>query len=430
MAIDLKNISFSKGSFLRSFSVYAGNNILNAAIPVILIPILTAYFSEEEYGTLANVDVLLRITLPFILLGINSAISTAYFRLEKEKLPAYISSGLVISFAGSIIVFFLFLILHEYIQELTGVPLHWLLIVPLLCLLQTVNFVVLILYQSMKKPLSYGRFQVSNTLLNFGLSLLLVIVFNLGWEGRQIGIFSSFFVISIIGLFSLHRLGYLTSHISKIHIRDILLFGLPLIPHTIAGPIIQMSDRLIITNYVSKAATGVYTAAYQVATLITLIAVAFNQTWSPHLFENLSSITEIKKKKLVKQSYIFMLICILLVFSLYLITPLIFDLGFINKKFIDAQQYVLPVSMGASFGGMYFMVANYIFYEKKTYILAWVTFANAVLSVCLNIYLIKEYGAMGAAYTFLITNFCIFVSVWILSNRVYPMPWFSFWKKK
>jgi O-antigen/teichoic acid export membrane protein len=75
------------------------------------------------------------------------------------------------------------------------------------------------------------------------------------------------------------------------------------------------------------------------------------------------------------------------------------------------------------------MVTNYIFYEKKTYILAWVTFANAVLSVCLNLFLIQKYGAMGAAYTFLITNFSIFVSVWILSNKVYPMPWFSFWKK-
>jgi len=173
MAFQLDNLRFSKGSFLRSFSVYAGNNILNAAIPFLLLPILTTYLSKEEFGTLENVNVLMLITSPFILLGINSAISTAYFRLEKEKLPAYISSGLVISFFGSVLVFFLFLILHTYIKKLTGVPLHWILLVPVLCLLQTVNFVVLILYQSMKKPLSYGKFQISNTLLNFGLSLFI-----------------------------------------------------------------------------------------------------------------------------------------------------------------------------------------------------------------------------------------------------------------
>ncbi|NVO03011.1 MAG: oligosaccharide flippase family protein [Bacteroidetes bacterium] len=430
MAFNIKNIGFSKGSFLRSFSVYAGNNILNAAIPFILLPILTSYLSEEEYGTLANVDVLLRITIPFILLGINAAINTAYFRLEKDKLPSFISSGFVVSFFGSIIMFFLFLIFRNQIKELTGVPMHWLLIVPLLCLMQTVNFVVLILYQSMKKPLSYGKFQVSLTLLNFALSLLLIIVFNLGWEGRQIGIFGSFFVFSIIGLFSLYRMGYLTTHISKKYINEILVFGLPLIPHTIAGPVIQMFDRLFIKNYVNLGATGIYTTAFQLASVITMIAVAFNQTWTPHLFEQLSAITEVKKKKLVKQSYIFILICLLLVLGLFIVTPLIFNLGFINHKFVEAQQYILPISLGAAFGGMYFMVANYIFYEKKTYILAWVTFANAALSICLNIYLVPKYGSMGAAYTFLITNFSIFVSVWILSNRVYPMPWFSFYKTR
>lgn len=123
-----------------------------------------------------------------------------------------------------------------------------------------------------------------------------------------------------------------------------------------------------------------------------------------------------------------MLIFLCIPAILYLFTPLLFML-FVAQKFWEYQPLVLPISIGAAFGGMYYVVANYIFYTKKTWMLAIITTTAAVISVSVNLVFIPKFHAAGAAYTFVIVNFFMFVSVWILSNRVFPMPWFTFWKK-
>jgi Na+-driven multidrug efflux pump len=72
----------------------------------------------------------------------------------------------------------------------------------------------------------------------------------------------------------------------------------------------------------------------------------------------------------------------------------------------------------------------YIFYIKKTYILAWVTFFCAGVNVILNYFFIKANGAIGAAQATTITFFIQFILTFILSSKVYKMPWnvFSIFK--
>ncbi|MCV5446120.1 oligosaccharide flippase family protein, partial [Escherichia coli] len=46
-------------NFLKNSSIYLAANILNAAIPFILIPILTRYLTIEEYGQIAMFQMLI-----------------------------------------------------------------------------------------------------------------------------------------------------------------------------------------------------------------------------------------------------------------------------------------------------------------------------------------------------------------------------------
>jgi len=94
-----------------------------------------------------------------------------------------------------------------------------------------------------------------------------------------------------------------------------------------------------------------------------------------------------------------------------------------SKDIYFAYKYVLWIALGYAFQGMYFMVGLYIFYVKKTYILAWVTFSSAGVNIVLNYFFIKANGAIGAAQATTITFFVQFIMVWILSAKVYEMPW-------
>jgi O-antigen/teichoic acid export membrane protein len=415
-------------NLFKSFSSYALINMLNAAIPFLLLPVLTTYLSPADYGLLTNFDVFTRFTLPFIILGINGAINTAFFRLEKEKFPSYFSSALSVSMVATGIVAVLFLMLSPLILKYIQIPFHWIMIVPVYCFLQTLTTVTMGLFQMKKQPQQFGKYLIGMTLLNFGLSLLFVALLKWSWGGRLLGLILTYFSFAVISVFVFLKFKLLRKTVSKEHVKDVLKFGIPLIPHLIAGPLIQFSDRFFITHYVGLGWAGIYNVAFQIGTSIALITVAFNQAYVPYLYEKLASITEDAKRKIVKQSYLIMLLFLVMVFVLWVATPLIFKI-FINSRFAGAQQFILLISCGSAFGGMYFLVTNYIFYEKKTYLLTWVTLSNALLSLLLNSILTRHYGAWGAAITFCVTNAFIFISVWVLSNKVYPMPWFSFWKQ-
>ena len=96
---------------------------------------------------------------------------------------------------------------------------------------------------------------------------------------------------------------------------------------------------------------------------------------------------------------------------------------FLNERYLDSKEVIPWIAFGYAFQGMYFMVVNYIFYEKKTYMLSFTTFISGVIHVILSYTFIQIYGAMGVAYATTLSFFIMFVLVWILSARVYAMPW-------
>ncbi len=66
---------------------------------------------------------------------------------------------------------------------------------------------------------------------------------------------------------------------------------------------------------------------------------------------------------------------------------------FLGNDFAGAANFIMWIALGMSADGMNKMVVGYIYYEKKTYILAWVTFISGLLSVVLNYLFIKKNGA-------------------------------------
>lgn len=99
----------------------------------------------------------------------------------------------------------------------------------------------------------------------------------------------------------------------------------------------------------------------------------------------------------------------------------------LGEKFINSSEFIFYFALSFAFQGMYFMVTNYIFYVKKTYILAYVTFGTAILHVGLLYLFVNDNGAIGAAQASLISFIITFIVTWILASKVYEMPW-RFWK--
>jgi O-antigen/teichoic acid export membrane protein len=418
----LKRIPFSKTDLVRTAGIYTIANTLNAAIPFLMMPILTRYMSPDDYGVYVMFQLLSTFIASFTGLSIHGAISRQFIDLDKNNLSAYIANCLLILLVSSCIVIAFFCLFSSQISKISSFPREWFWSVILVAICQFLTLIVLTLYQMEKKPVSYGTLQILQTMVNIGLSIWLVVGLGFGWRGSLLGQVIAVVLTGCLSLWILWRDNWLRFVYVPEYIRHALKFGVPLIPHTIGATLIAMTDRAMIANMIGVAESGVYTVGYQFGMIIALLQNSFNQAWVPWVYEKLRKNDNIENTRIVRFTYLYFIVILLLVFSIALLAPLIMKY-FVGKNFSRASDYVLWIGLGYAFNGMYKMVSVYIFYESRTHLLAWITLIAAVLNFILTYQFILLNGAIGAAQAASLSFFISFLLTWLLSARIYRMPW-------
>jgi len=391
-------------------------------VPFILLPVLTRYLSPSDYGVIALFFVFTGILGVFMTLELNTAISVNFFKITRDELKVYIANILIITSIVSCLILLFFIIFHSYISKLLALPTEWLFIAIVVTLLQFFTTINLVLWQSEQNPIPLGIYQISQTIFNLSLSLILIIGFGMKWEGRLIAVSVTSMGFGILSFSFLLNRNYLDFKLDKVYIKNALKFGLPLLPHSLGIWFRTGIDRVFLTMLVSASATGLYTVGFQIASVIMVIISAFNKAFTPYLYEQLKEITAKQKSILVKYFYFYFAVLLLLATSLSLIAPYIIDF-LLGKKFTESQNYVTLISFGFAFYGMYSLFVNYILFTEKTKYLSYITFTAGLLHVGLSYLLISYNGTIGAAQATAIISFITFLFVWWLSQKLNPMPW-------
>lgn len=402
---------------------YSGVNIINASVPFLLLPLLTSYLSPEDYGVLSMVQLLMLLSFPFVMMNSQGLLTMEYTNLSKEKYKALVSSALLIPLFGFVFLECIFVLFKNSIVEYFQLPIYLLYLVPVFLFFQAIPTFVPIIFQAKKDPFNFGKFKISLTIVNVLLSLLFVVILNYGWEGRLFGIIVSFFIFSIVGFFVLLRIDAIDLIFDITSLKKILNFGIPLLPHAIAGVLLASSSKFFLANMINNEAVGIYTVAFQVASSVIIIMVSINQAWAPNLYEVLNSKpSEIIKLGIVKQTYKVMLFMLVITLVFFLSTPYIYKL-FIDESYHSGIIISRVISFGFLMNGLYFLVTNYILFSKKTRVLSVITSVISVLGAFINYYCILEHGIIGAAYALIMIFGLLFGVVFYYANKLYKMPW-------
>ena len=418
-----------KDRLFQGFVIYLGSSLINKAIPFFLLPILTKYLSTEEYGILAIYQVMISFGMPVIGMGMQNNITRNFFRESKEFLARLVFNLLLVLWFSSTL-FLIFIIVYIGLGgEQFSIPDRWLFVLPVIALMNMVNSFNLTILRNNKQALEYGAFEISKTAIDLLLTIVLVVVYVFGWEGRASGILVGTFLIGIISLFRIWQSGFLVIKIDLSQIKEILTISLPLIPHALGIAIITLSDRLFIDQMISTAAVGVYTVGYQFGMIMTLIVTAFNHTWSPWMYELLAEESKENKVTIVKATYLvsigFIVMALLITGVSYYLLPFMTE-----ESYHGGIVFVIWIAIGYAFNGMYTLVFPYGVHVGSTSYLGITTFSAAMINLIANYYLISMNGAIGAAQATLVSYVLMFLSVWWYSNRLYPMPWFSSFTNK
>lgn len=417
-------------TLLKGARVYLISNILNAVIPFLLIPVLTHHLSPSEYGQIAMFQILLAGIGTFIGLNSVGAANRKYYDGDMNETMLKEFNGCCFQILGisSVIALTIIILLQQELSEILSIPSSWIFAAVGISVFGFVSNIRYGQWQIRSEAKKFGLLQVISSLINMLLSLLLVIVLSQGAEGRIDAQIITSVIIGIMALFFLYKDNLLKLRVwNPGYIKEALAFGIPLIPHHVGFFLISAVDRFVINDKLGLAEAGIYMVAIQLSYAMAIVFDALNKAYVPWLFERLKQDNLQEKKMIVKYTYIYFVLVLVLAGLSFVIAPFLITL-IVGEKYQGAGEIIGWLCLGQAFSGMYLMVTNYIFYAKKTEQLALVTISTGVLHLALLIVFVNKFGIIGAAFSFSFSKLIQFIMTWFLSNRSVMMPWF-FWVK-
>lgn len=414
-----------KSKLLGNTAIYALANVLNGAIPFMLLPILTRVFTPEEYGLVTLVSAVIAIMGAFTGLSAHGAVSVKYFDKTVHH-PQFVGASLLVLGGSTTFVLVFLMFAGDAISSWINLPKKWLFIAAIASAAQFVINIRLALWQVQEQPIRYGLFQVSQTFFNLCLSIALIFWAIWGWQGRTWGIALASVVFCIAAIASMQKKKLVIWKRNHDYERDVIAFGFPLIPHVLGGFAIAMSDRFILTSLLGVNAVGHYAVGVQMAMVVGLLGDALAKAFGPYLFKNLSDAnTRQQFQNLVFLSYLNFLFLLITTGVYCLLLPFIYPL-LIGEQFQDSLEVARIAAFGYAFQGMYYTVAGFLFYTEKTKQLSLITFSSGLLGAIISYCFVTQIGIQGAAWAMVVTHFIFFMLTWMMANKAYPLPWFDY----
>ena len=407
--LKLKN----KKTFRASIAYTIGGYLLKG-LGFITVPIFARILSTSDFGiynTFLSYEAILYL---FISYALHVSIKNARFDMGVDKLDEYISNISILPLFTAIILIVVANVFSASLQTVFGLDR---LTLNLLVVYSYCSGLIILYQNRLVVEYEYKRYlQITyfNALTNIGLSAFLVCyVFNeQKYMGRIIGTVVPAILVTIVILYSFYKKN--APRINKDHLTYGLRLSVPIIPHGLGQIVLLSFDRIMITNLVGAAESGVYSFSYTIFTMLQVTATALFSVFDPWAYEKLK---ENKVGELRKISSLFFCFLSLASIAVIVIAPdVIILLG--SQKYADAIYTTIPVMVGGLFSLAYGIPAIVEYYHKKTIYISIGTIGAAVINVVLNYVFIPKFGYVAAAYTTLFSYAMYYLFHSIISYRI------------
>lgn len=412
-------------ALLTGSAVYLASNILFAAIPLALLPVLTRYLTPAEYGEVGMFQTLLGALSAVVGLNVVGAAGRKYYdrHVDRKELREFIGACLQILAASALVVLVLAFFWREPLGTHLGLGEQWVLWAVFVAAATVVVNLRLGQWQVEKKAGRYGAMQVSQSVANLLLSIVFVVMLHQGADGRLAAQAWTAGAFLLLALWLLRHDGLLAvTPWNRAHVAEALRFGVPLVPHVAGIFLLSAVDRIVINGQLGLQEVGVYIVAAQLAAGLTMIFDAANKAYVPWLFERLKHDDAGEKRQIVRVTYWSFALCLLPALALWLLGPWIVRI-LAGPAYAEASAVIGWLALGQAFGGMYLLVANYIFFSKRTGLLSGVSLLSGAVNLALLVCLLQPLGLQGAGIAFAAAMGLRFLLTWRVAHLRHPMPW-------
>lgn len=408
--------------------IYGMGAILPRLIIFVLNPLYNIYLLNSEYSKFSQ----LYAAISFLNVFLTFGFETAFFRFAPEK--GMYQKVLNTAFLFMLVTSSLFLVvLYTFLEPLAEfagyqnyekylVWFGWIAFFDTICV---IPFAVL---RFKGKPIQYSGIRVVQTLfqalMTYALFALVSpeLLASINFSDKLSYPFLANLFASVIGLFLLVRV------IKEIRFKpDFDLFkrmfkyGYPIMLAGFAFILNENFDKLIHRFYISEEAAGSYSGCYKLAMIMTMFVTAYRMGVEPFFFK--VSKNEDSKQTYANILFAFSIICNLLVLGI------LANLSWITKLFVPNKTYhiamdIVPIILVANlFYGLYYNLSTWYKVTDKTYVGTIVSSIGGLITILMNVFLIKEYGFMISAWATLIAYATMMVISYFWGQRSYKIPY-------
>ena len=406
---------------------------ITKALSFLILPFVSFYLIPEQLGIAANFDVLQSILMLLAGQAIVNALPYFYYDRSREEIGLLVSNLLFIIIAVNLCFLIIILLIYGLIDEYLHIGLFLQLLTLISVIANLLLSINLILYRLEEKPFVFLKLQLLQSLIYVFLLILLVVCLRKEALGKIYSAVFSCSIVCLLHIYLLYKRGYLIWKIDRNSIGELLRFGIPLLPHSLSFWIKSGMDKILLTTFCGLSVNGLYSMAMSFGAIYSIFKVAFDNAYIPYLQKRISKMTfdnqKAEKKQLVRISYIISSVFFLLFFVVMFICWILIQYV-LSDLYRDSFQFIPWILFSLTIYSFYSLVVQYPYTAKKTLGLGIITFSGSIIQLLLTFVLVRMLGADGIKYSLVIGALVTMFSVWWYSNRVYPLPWFSFWKHR
>ncbi|MBN1348404.1 oligosaccharide flippase family protein [candidate division KSB1 bacterium] len=403
--------------------IYGLGDVIIKAIAFILIPLYTEHLTPADYGELSLLQAI-EIVLPIILsFGFNSAILKVFHDYEdqfdrQEVVSTALIFILIIALPICLLLFnsasfFARLIRFNSPEAAT----YYLQLIFISAFFSLFRLTALSVLRAYEQGIHYTVINIIHFTLLVSMNILFVAIL----KQKVAGIVQSSAITSAVVF-----LGITTVMIKRIRLsfsrqklRELLAFGLPLVPGGLAVWTLTLADRYLLKFLSTTEEVGLYEIGYKFGMMLNMLLIhPFRTAWLPFMFS-------IQKDAAAKRIY-----SVVLTYFLCLAAWLwlgISALGheavilFTKPAFYAGYQSISLIALANLFYGVYYTVDVGVLVKGKTTAYAAITAIGALIDIALAYFLIPDFGMMGAAFAKVLAYAVLASLMYVVSQKYYPI---------
>ena len=405
--------------------LYLFQVVICSGLPLISIPIITHQLAPAEYGLFALAFVYATVATGMANWGVAVGYERNYFLYENqpEKSGALLTSS--IAFVALNIAVLMATVwvwkndISAFIFGSTDYGLMLFLLVGGTSLSSLANY-YLIYLKNLGSASSYVQLMILQSVSNFILILLFLLYFKLGLYSLVYAFFLSNMIFFLVVM--LLQLRELPVTLNKAMLWDVLKISLPLTPRVFFGFLGTQFDKMMLGMMASMGGVGIYSIGQKVAGVIFLFMTALDQVFIPELYRRLFAQERESQDNIGEYLTPFVYVSILIAILFVLFSEELF-IALMPESYTAGVDIVIVLSLyyASMFIGK--VTGTQLIYAKKTHITTLLTFIAIVLNILLNIPMIIQWGAIGAAWATMIAGVFINILSYRVAQRYANIKW-------